>query len=69
MSPTSPSALPIRIATSGPRRSATAPHSRKHSVVAPAVMIPMIPTSASDRSSRSTLTMAYSGAAAIRPPP
>ena len=43
MSAASPKALPRRIATSGPRRSATAPQARNDSVVAAAVRIPMMP--------------------------
>ena len=47
-------ALPIRIATIAPWRSATTPQIMKDTVVAAAVRMPMMPTSASDRSSRST---------------
>ena len=53
-SATRPSADPNAIATSGPLRSLTTPQARNETVVAAEVRMPMMPTSESDRSSRST---------------
>jgi len=53
-SASSPSADPKLIATSGPLRSLTAPQARNETGVAAEVRMPMMPTSESDRSRRST---------------
>ena len=65
----SPIALPRRSAVTAPCRSATRPQIGNATVVATAARIPITPTSDRLRFSRSTWTRAYSGAAAISPPP